>query len=73
LWLCGLVGICYLFGFIWGLPIFMALYGIACSKRFFSMVPRWLLFVVISAATMWFVGYEMTNLMHLAYTPVINL
>ncbi|MGH9918646.1 MAG: tripartite tricarboxylate transporter permease, partial [Nitrososphaerales archaeon] len=72
-WLCGLVGLCYVVGFVWGLPIFMAVYGLVCAKRFFASVRGWLIYIVISAAVMWFVAYEMTNLMHLVFTPLIDL
>jgi len=62
IWLVALIGICYVVGFVWGLPLFMAVYGLVCAKHFFRPRRTRGIYVVVSAAVMWFVAFEMTNI-----------
>jgi putative tricarboxylic transport membrane protein len=73
-WFAGLVVACYLFGFAWGVPLFMALYGLAATKRVFASWPSRVIFAVASAAVMWSVAYVILSvLLNIIYAPVVSL
>ena len=72
-WLAALLAGCYLIGFVWAIPVFMAVYGLTCTRRF---LPGWqgrALFAVSSAVVMWLITYEIFTQLALSYTPVISL
>jgi hypothetical protein len=72
-WLAGLLAGCYLIGFVWAIPIFMALYGLVCTRRFLHTWVGRIVFTVLSTAIMWVITYEMFTQLALSYTPVISL
>ena len=72
-WLMALILACYVFGFQWGVPAFVAAYGLTCTRRIFVTLRGRILFSAIGAAVMWFAAYEMFHLVHVTFTPVIRL
>jgi hypothetical protein len=67
-----LIGLCWVFGFVWGVPMFVFGYGLFATRRVFLNVRTRLIFTVISTAVMYGTAYEMLNILHLTFTPVIN-
>jgi putative tricarboxylic transport membrane protein len=72
-WLAALLAGCYLIGFIWAIPLFMAVYGLVCTRRFLRSWPGRVAFATLSAVAMWLITYEMFSQLALTYTPLISL
>jgi hypothetical protein len=69
----GLILDVYVFGFYVGIPAFMIVYALAATRRVYPTWPRRLMFGVISGAVMWAVTFEMINLLHLQFQPLVLL
>lgn len=72
-WFCVGVALCYVFGFVWGIPAFVLMYGLTSIRR---VLPLWywrISFAVLSSAAMWGATYEMISLLHLKFAPIIKL
>lgn len=72
-WLLGLLALCYLIGFVWGIPIFMAVYGLLCTRRFIQTIVGRVIFAALSAGIMWLIVYEMFDQLALSYSAVFSL
>lgn len=73
LWLLGLIAICYLIGFQWGIPIFVGAYGLFATRRVLKTWRNCGIFAILSTAVMWAVTYELISLTSLIFTPRIQL
>lgn len=69
----GLLGACYIFGFEVGVSAFCIVYGLFFTRRIFPSLQRRIIFAVLSALVLWGTTFEMFNLLHLVFTPVVNL
>lgn len=63
-WFVALVVLCYLFGFLIGVPVFCLLYGATSTQRILPSIPKRALFTVISAAVMYGAAHEVQNIIH---------
>jgi putative tricarboxylic transport membrane protein len=68
-----LVGGMYVFGFFVAVPFFTVAYGMFATRRVLPGLRNRLLYSGIGAAILWYAAYEMLNLLHLTFTPMINL
>jgi hypothetical protein len=71
-WLTGLTGLCWLFGFPAGSAIFMVLYGLTATRRYFRTLWHRVTFAALSAAVIWLLTDEMFTLTHLVFHARIN-
>ncbi|GAA5196168.1 hypothetical protein GCM10023322_64490 [Rugosimonospora acidiphila] len=72
-WLFALVAVCFVFGFLWGIPAFCLAYGMTCTRRFIKTLMFRAVFSVLSAAGMWLLTYEALKFAHIVYLPQITL
>ena len=74
IWFLFLAVVCYVFGFYVGIPAFLLLYGFLATRRVFRNWTRRLIFAVITALIMTLVAQILlSDLLHLAYTPLLVL
>jgi hypothetical protein len=73
-WLAGLIVGCYVFGFVWAIPLFMFAYGMTSCSDFLRTRRARLTFSILSAAALWLVTWLVIDaVLHLPFTPLVPL
>ncbi len=73
-WFVGLIVACYLFGFLIGVVVFLLVFGMIATRRAFKTLGGRIIFAVVSAVVMGLLSnIILVSLLHLAYSPLINL
>lgn len=67
-----LTALCWLVGFSAATAIFIAVYGLTCTKRHFKRVHTRVIYTAVMAVAMWVVVYEMFVISHVTFMPVIH-
>lgn len=71
-WVGLLIAGCWLLGFVWAVPMFCVAYALISMRPFIPSPMKRCLFAALSAAAMWGATYEMFNVLHLVFTPVVK-
>jgi putative tricarboxylic transport membrane protein len=72
-WLIGLVVMCWAFGFVVGVPVFVVAYSFTCVKRYIRSIWYRGLFAALAAAAMWLITDEALNALNILIEPAFHL
>jgi hypothetical protein len=72
-WFIFLIALCWLFDFFVALPAFCLLYSLTATRRTFAGLPARIIFGVCIAAASWGMTIGFFNILHITFTPVINI
>ncbi|HUY06218.1 MAG TPA: tripartite tricarboxylate transporter permease [Acidimicrobiales bacterium] len=70
---CLLALVVFIFGYLVAEPVFVVLYGIFATRRVMKSMRGRIIYSVVGAATMWYATYEVLNLLHLSFNPIVHL
>jgi len=70
---CLLTLVVFLFGYLVTEPVFVILYGMFATRRSLATLRGRIIYSVVGSAAMWYATYEVLNLLHLTFTPIVRL